>query len=687
MNVFKKTLFFLLFIIFATPSYSIKKTSKEKWNGHPYLFFSESNIPEIKKRLTKEPFLTRWEIFIQNADAVVKTSPHYYNPENGKVGRSRKHLENAGKTSFAYVITKDKKYSKRAIAEAMAIVEGVIPEKNDELVWYNPKHRDWNKGADLNTAELCYGLAMVYDWCYDAMTPEERNKIKEALLVKGIKHYVNSIERDRQDFWVDNPVSNWAGVVNGGMGLAALAIYHESEMAQKAVRYAQKYIPQFLDHVFLEDGGGHEGIMYARYGELFAFYFMMSNQRLFGLDVKFLEKFNQKLAGYWDVYLQAPDMQYANFNNMGEETFHGLWGNDHRSAGGPNSDINALMEIFTPNGDPLLLWAADNGAPRFYWTGASPWYFLWRRENADAVPAADKPELQDAVLFRGAGHAVFQSDKLWLIYNAGWTSNRSHNNKDLGSFILVTNKERLVHDPGYGDTHVMNHSSIMINNKDQLGGRAGKFLKFGTGETYHYLVSDLTDAYEDKELKSFRRHMLMVDDGEYIVIMDELKAENSTEIEWRLQTRKEAEIFQTGNAIINGETNKMLVINAGDKMNTKIINWEGKNGKINAISKTPKKQKETHVFVTILFPFQDNEYEINNYPSVTFNKGILSISRKDKKDIIKFKNGTFGWVLESINNKDVNLLDAAERNIQPFRENKNTSIDISKLPQWFLPIE
>ena len=57
------------------------------------------------------------------------------------------------------------------------------------------------------------------------------------------------------------------------MGLGALAIYNESEEARKAVDYAKKYISEFLNHVYLEDGGGHEGIMYSRYGQLFSLYF------------------------------------------------------------------------------------------------------------------------------------------------------------------------------------------------------------------------------------------------------------------------------------------------------------------------------------------------------------------------------------------------------------------------------
>ena len=672
-----KTVIFVLFFVF---SFSVGgQVSDFPGKEHPYLFFSKEDLPEIRQRLTKEPFLTRWNIFVDNADEVVNTETY-----NGS--RARTYLENAGKTSFAYIITGEEKYADRAIAEAMAIADGFIPKENGEKVWYNPSFRNWNKGADLSTAEVTYALAMVYDWCYDAMSPDERTKIKDAIVEKGLKHYLHSIERDGQDFWVGNPVSNWAGVLSGGMGLGALAIYNESEEAFKAVEYAQKYVPEFLDHVFLQDGGGHEGTMYTRYGELFSLYFYLANQRLFGLDLEFLEQFNQKLSGYWDVYLYAPDQRYANFNNMGEHSFQGLWGENHGVMGGPSSDINALMENLA-GGDPLLLWAADNGAPRFYWEGASPWFFLWRREEPAPVAVNEKPKLQDAVLFRGAGHAIFQSDKLWLAYNGGWISNKSHNNRDIGSFVLVVDEERMVNDPGYGDGHAMNHSTIFFNGKDQIGGRAGEYLHFGSGENFHYLATDLTNVYEQSDLNRFIRHMLMVD-GEYIVMLDEVKVKNGAEMEWRLQTRSEARAFGNGHAVINGEDHQMYVLHAADDAETEIIPWEGKNGKLNAISKKPAENKEEHLLVTVLFPVDKPVPEQNKIPVVAFHDGKLTVTDGNKNDdTIVFRKASGRWELESVNEeKNLSVPDGSERTIEPFRK-FDPEIDPNNLPAWFLPVK
>ena len=679
----------LLLFITLTPVSPVYPQNNPKLEGieHPYLFFSKSDLPELRDRVECEPFLTRWKVFLKNADEVLGTEPVHYFPGRSNMGRSRKHLENAGKTSFAYIITGEEKYADRAIGEAMAMIDGVIPTEQGEFVWYTPRFRDWNRGADLNTAEICYALAMVYDWCYDALSGDERKRIREALLDKGIRHFLVSIEGEHPDFWVGNPVSNWAGVVNGGVGLAALALYNESETARKAAGYARENISQFLDHVFLQDGGGHEGIMYARYGELFGLYFMMAEQRLFGLDLHFMEELNRRMAGYWDIYLQAPDTRYANFNNMGESTFEGLWGKNHRDLGGPNSDLCALMETLAPEKDPLLLWAADNGAPRFYWDGASPWFFLWRSEEAGPVPPEAKPDLQEAVLFRGAGHAIFQSDRLWVAFNGGWTSDRSHNNRDLGSFILVADQERLVNDPGYGDGDASCHSTVTINGEDQIKARLGKYLRFGSGETFHYLASDLTDAYDDETLDHFIRHLLFAGDG-YLVLMDEIGVKNGGEPEWRLQTRCEAEVLDGRNALIHGKKHELYVIDAGDQMYARVVGWEGKNGRLNAVSKTPVIPKQDYLFISVLYPVQDVEGSAAPPPAVSLEQGVLTIQKPEgNRDVIRFSDHGNRWVLDRFNEECATAMgDGSTRTLETYRKEGGDAIRVDDLPAWFLPV-
>ena len=117
-------------------------------------------------------------------------------------------------------MTKQRKYGERAKKEAFA------------LLATSPWHKDvrWNKGANLATAEASAACALCYDWCSDVMSAQERARFRNQLLDRSIYVYLESVEQHK-DWWVRNPVTNWCGVVHGGCGLAAFAIYDEAQEA------------------------------------------------------------------------------------------------------------------------------------------------------------------------------------------------------------------------------------------------------------------------------------------------------------------------------------------------------------------------------------------------------------------------------------------------------------------------
>lgn len=653
---------------------------------HPYLFFSDKDINLLRERIKEEPFATRWQLFKQNADQVLETSP----PEPGNIGMAtaRKYLENAGKTAFAYVITGEKKYAERAVAEAMDMVSGMDLTKEIDLNWQYSGHDSFTYG-DLGTSETSLACALIYDWCYDVLTSEEKRAIELGILHRGLTPYLSSIEKDEQDFWVNNQTSNWSGVVHGGSGVAALAIYDLSVKARKAARYAREKIPYYLHKVVLEDSGGHEGIMYNRYGIVFALKFLHASLRLFGDNRDLLRDFNEKMAGYWDVYMQSSSQKYANFNNMGEDTFTGLWGKDGNPQGGPHSDISAFYEMITPGGDPLLLWAADNGGPRFFWEGASAWYFLWRRGNKPRVPTSNKPQLQDAVLFRGAGHAIFRTEDIWLAYNGGWISDESHSNRDLGTFVLDVGQERLINDPGYGSGETRHHSTITINGEGQYNGARGKYLKFGSADNYYYISSDLSNVYKNKDLEKFIRHLLIVKgENPYIVILDDLAATIPSNFTWRLQTRNEPQKCNE-NIIISGEKEKLNIIPVTpEEKQLSIEEWiHQKNEEpIKCIKLQPKDLVRTTEIITLFYPFREENINFETAPKVNFNgKGVLQINNNKKlEDIIIFDKIGEDWKLKKVNNEDTSEIgDGTQRSLKSYRGNVRVDIDKKSFPPWF----
>jgi hypothetical protein len=508
--------------------------------ARPYLYFTPATLETFKAKLKKEPFASRWTklIAVANQFAVKPVSEEFV------IGTERSR-ESAGLLDvlgLAYAVTGEKRYGERAKQEVWSLLS--------QKAWHEPK--DWNKGAELCTAECSYGCARFYDWCHDTLTDDDRKYFRERALELSLKPYLQSADPGDQpgviggDWWMVNWTSHWCGVCNGGCGLLGLALYDDLPEARQAAVWAYGWVYKFLDNGALgSDGDNGEGIECWRYGTTFALAFRTAWDHVNDENFWDVIGLHRRAAGYWDVYMQGPDQRYANFNEMDEETFMGLWSKDPANLqGGPSGALNALFETRTAGGDPLLLWAADNGGGGKYDGGISVNWFLWRR---DTGPAGEKPQLDRNALFRSDGHAILGSDSLWLAYNGGqingrWIyggplsdKDRSHRNFDLGSFVLVCDGERFIHDPGRGHPETAKHSTILVNGLSQLDGTRATFQAFHEGEKYSWFLNDLSASYGSR-IKRAKRSVIMVR-GRYVVILDDVETSSTTDVEIRFQSR------------------------------------------------------------------------------------------------------------------------------------------------------
>ncbi len=619
---------------------------------HPYLFLSSDELPALREKFRNEPFAERWERLLANAEQFLQT------PVVTSEAVRRRALDPtgvAGICAFAWLFTRDERYAERAVQESLGYAGA--------HQWHTV--RSWNTGADLPTAHACFTTALVYDWCHDYLTSEQREYLEETILRKGLRVYLRSVE-DYRDWWVENKISNWCGVLHGGCGLAGLALHDVYAEARYAFDHAWPHCQEFLDEVILADGGGHEGVMYWRYGVIFSDYLVMAASRLLGDDRGLYERLTGRLPGYWDIYMHGPDQVYANLNDMNERTFRGLYGDDPTVfQGGPSALINALFEAKTPCGDELLLWAADNGGPGASWKGTSPFWFLWRRE---APPAGPKPALQDAVLFRGAGHVVWQSPELWFVYNGGWVSDKSHHNCDLGTFFLVANGERFVNDPGYGAVEASDHSTVTVNRAGQFEGARARFLRHGSGEGFHYFASDLTECYVEP-LERFVRHGVMVD-GKYIVLLDDLVSPEPAEFTWRMHSKlcATADPDAARTKVAGRQTDLHVVCPCprGSRVSVEEKALSSKHGDVCVHTTTIRPAPAAEVtIVAVLCPTASG----GEPPQAGFSAdGRLLVSSGERQDEILFWRGQNGWELKSVNGADMSGIGTGqERSLRPFR--------------------
>jgi hypothetical protein len=611
--------------------------------AHPFLLLNKASLPALKAKLAKPPFAARWANLLATADSFCKAPVAGFEKVRDAQGI-------CGATAFAYAVTGKPEYAKRARDEALALLAAPA--------WHQPK--DWNKGAELPTAEASQACALVYDWCFDTLTIAERATFRDAILAKSTRIYLESIEK-HHDMWVENPGNNWSGVVHGGCGLAALALSSEGAEFQRAAALARTHVNDFLKGNRLEDGEGLEGAMYARYGLLFAELFHAADLGIAGAgaaagakaDAGVADDSNAKLAGYWDVYLHGPDQRYANFNDMGEETFEGLHGDDPRHPeGGPSGELCALYESRVAGGDPLLLWAADQGGAPFFYEGNSPFWFLWRR---DAPPAGKRPELQPAVLFRGAGDAVFRSPELWLALHAGFTSERGHEQRDLGTFVLVANGERFVCDPGYGVAATADHSTLVVDGKDQPVNVRAKWLRFGSAKSFQYGAVDLTEAGAPA-LRRWIRHVVVVR-GSWVALFDDVAGDG--EVAWRLQTRLKVERGSDGvSARIAGAKGSLTVVAAAPAD----VELTTGAGATTWLQGRRKSRSGATTFVTVLLPVGGTAKAAGAAPRVRWDGNVLTVGA----DSLRFKPGEG---LSSVNDEPTTkIASAKERSLVPFRK-------------------
>ncbi len=125
-------------------------------------------------------------------------------------------------------------------------------------------------------ASRALAVAYGYDLLYDAMTDGQRAQCREALRKNVFAPYMEAhalynpelrafTDHEGHWEWWTTCYFNWNSWVNGGIGLAALAMLDEVPEAPKVVEMARaslKCVTPEWDQGDIEDGGWDEGPMY-----------------------------------------------------------------------------------------------------------------------------------------------------------------------------------------------------------------------------------------------------------------------------------------------------------------------------------------------------------------------------------------------------------------------------------------
>ena len=550
---------------------------------HPYLFFTEKEKPAILSRIENDPECH--DIFAQlhaEANRLLHTPVEPVPPQPKDKGpqlfdRSGDFAQiyyayrtAAYNLAFVYQMTGDERYARKAYDFAKEVCD--MPTWVMRLCQYPKAYwrvSPWNVIDDKvvftfaivasDTASL---IAMVYDWIYPALTRDERDWIRGGLLQNAIIQVRGNYE---YHWWSTAYRCNWCAWCNTGLGLAALALLTEDPHLTDVAAESYNRIYRTLDQIGV-DGGWQEGGSYWGQTTRLSVLFGDALKRLTGgkYDMFKHPKLTSNTVNF-PLYISVPPDRSVNFSDAGGR---------HR-VGSPRLYNKIALET----GSPAAAWIREN----WYGEGNDIFDVIWPHHEV-------KPYLpvKSSIHFRTIDWVIMRSDftdpdKVMVACKAGKNDDPHHGHLDIGQFMVYWNGTAYIADHGpaaYDEKFFdeekydtpqassIGHNLIFVNGERQIPGKrfrqpldesiGGEVLEFRTGNDRDYALLDPTHAYPNKELKRWRRHIIL-EKPHITVVVDEVESEPGAEIEARFHSECKQTVHK-GYTLLDGSDGDMALI-------------------------------------------------------------------------------------------------------------------------------
>ena len=508
--------------------------------SHPRILLLDGEENALKKQIDQDPY---WKDIHGNvlveADRILDLPVS----ERVQIGRrllnvSRENLRRIFYLSYAYRMTGQNKYAGRAEQEMLAA----------------SAFSDWNPSHFLDVGEMTMAMAIGYDWLYDWLSPSSREKIRTAILVKGLKASLNE-----KDAWFLKANHNWNQVCNGGMVYGALAIFEsDKDFSARIINRGIETI-QLAMKEYAPDGAYPEGIGYWDYGTTFNMMFLAALEKAYGTDFGLMEYQGFLDTGMYSQELITPSLHTFNYSDNGAKA----------------GFCPTVFWFYSKTHDPALLYMQK----RLYERDTEKSYLSNRLLptalifGAGSGASLARPKEPNDLMWIGHGLtpvAVMRSswsdpEASFLGFKVGSPS-VNHAHMDVGSFIFEAGGVRWALDMG-GQNYerveslgvdlwnraagsqrwdvfryrTTSHNTLSFNDKPMsVTERAELDDAFITDITEGDMcvMSDLSAMYAD-QIPGVKRAVSLVD-GKYAVIQDQLTcSKRFTKVRWNMVSEAE----------------------------------------------------------------------------------------------------------------------------------------------------
>ena len=367
----------------------------------------------------------------------------------------------------------------------------------------------------------------AYDWTYDLFTPAQRAKVEPAMKVRARQFHVHLKDKRRFE---TNPYESHAGRMPGFLGEAALCFAHEWPEARQWLEYATLLYMTSYPAWGGDDGGWQEGPGYWSAYMSFALHYVVALRNATGVDL--MNKPFFRNTPYYALYAATPYHEHRPFGD-------GAWS----SPAGIGRVLYAFSSLLD---DPYLRWyhqASGRSSGRDLLTLMTYAPDVKPKVPRDLPPARVFPAVGLAAMHTALG----EKDKdISLLFRSSPFGSVSHGHADQNAFVVEAFGRGLAlatgFYPWYGSPHHHKWTrdtravcSVLVDGKGQVvrSWRArGGIVAFESSKGYDYVAGEADDAYGGR-LKRFRRHIVHVRPGVF-VIYDDLVAAKPSTFQWLL---------------------------------------------------------------------------------------------------------------------------------------------------------
>lgn len=503
----------------------------------PRLYFS----PELVEKVRNDSdgyYAHLTEPVIREAEEILaREDPLYEEPDDWPIRRTKGYWTPEERAHYLHTFRSLRPFTRGMFTTALAWLytgdERFAEEARRRLMHF----MTWDMEASSSTVfpdevgmDIAENATPVFDWIYDYLSPEEREKCIEILTARMMQIY--------RDVHLARPMDSRpyyshegrmvAFTIEGGIVLADESPEEAREWLDYTLRLLWSTYPSWGG----DDGGWHEGVSYWG-GYLSRIFRVVAELDRYGIPLKNKPFFRN--TSYFGLYVAYPGRPTRAFGD---------------GAHLPLSENRAgIITYMAANiyDNPWFRWHAEM-------TGVLPYGRKAIRFYNPHMEARSPSDLPYSRAFYDVGLVAMHSDmpnpdnNIFMLFKSNPFGAMSHNHASQNAFVIEAFGEALALSTGarlnHGEAHHVEwirhtkaHNSILVDHEGQTVRRreesSGRIIAYEETGDYAYTVGDATRAYGGK-LERFHRHVLYLRPDVYIIFDDLKTSDDPSTFQWLL---------------------------------------------------------------------------------------------------------------------------------------------------------